>query len=172
VLSGARKALGGLALLLEDGAMQSERAETYAKCTTDLELAPTAAAAAGAFDTALTNGLAAIIAHEWSTQLAYDDGRIKSASALLKVVEEAEEAVADPGKPVSSSCQTPSRTSRPLPRPACLGRGLKTSHRCRRSTPSSRRPSSALSGGSYVFSVAMCAGPAFAIGNAETGSLS
>lgn len=78
------------------GAMQSERAETYAKCTTDLELAPTAAAAAGAFDTALTNGLAAIVAHEWPTQLAYPDGRIKSASALLKVVEEAEKAAPDP----------------------------------------------------------------------------
>src|SRR5919202_4031051 len=42
----------------------------------------------------------------------------------------------------------------------------------RRSAPASRRPSSAARGGSNVFSVAMCAGPAFAIGNAETGSSS
>ena len=40
----------------------------------------------------------------------------------------------------------------------------------RRSAPASRRPSSAASGGSNVFSVAMCAGPAFVTGNADTGS--
>ena len=42
----------------------------------------------------------------------------------------------------------------------------------RRSAPRKRRPSSASSGGSNVFSVAMCAGPAFAIGKADTGSSS
>src|SRR5215216_1299933 len=42
----------------------------------------------------------------------------------------------------------------------------------RRSAPAKRRPSSAESGGSYVLSVAMCAGPAFAIGKARTGSSS
>ena len=36
--------------------------------------------------------------------------------------------------------------------------------------PARRRPSSALSGGSNVFRVATCAGPALTIGNAETGS--
>ena len=36
----------------------------------------------------------------------------------------------------------------------------------------SARPSSAVSGGSIVFSVATCAGPAFSIGKAETGSFS
>jgi hypothetical protein len=74
--------------------MQSERAETYAQCTADLELAPTPAAAAGTFDTALTNGLAAIVAHEWPAELAFANGRIKSASALLDVVEK--KATADP----------------------------------------------------------------------------
>ncbi|MFB8441183.1 hypothetical protein ACFC7A_19270 [Streptomyces niveus] len=77
--------------------MQRERAETYAQSTADLELAATAAAAAGAFDTALTNGLAAIVAHEWPAQLA-SNGRIKSAAALLKVVEEADEAPVDPAQ--------------------------------------------------------------------------
>src|SRR6187549_3635493 len=42
----------------------------------------------------------------------------------------------------------------------------------RRSAPAKRRPSSADSGGSYVFRVAMWAGPAFAIANARTGSSS
>ena len=39
----------------------------------------------------------------------------------------------------------------------------------RRSTPEKRLPSSADSGGSNVFSVATCAGPAFSIGNAARG---
>src|SRR4051794_9013338 len=42
----------------------------------------------------------------------------------------------------------------------------------RRSAPPKRRPSRSRSGGSNVFSVAMCAGPAFATGKAETGSSS
>src|SRR6187455_618326 len=42
----------------------------------------------------------------------------------------------------------------------------------RRSAPAKRRPSSAESGGSYVLSVAMCAGPALATGKARTGSSS
>src|ERR687886_744613 len=48
----------------------------------------------------------------------------------------------------------------------------KRSRLARRRAPSSRRPTSAESGGSYVFSVATCAGPAFTIGNALTGSSS
>src|SRR5213080_207308 len=46
----------------------------------------------------------------------------------------------------------------------------KSSRFARRSAPAKRRPSSADSGGSNVFSVAMCAGPAFSTGNALTGS--
>src|SRR5213078_2437098 len=46
----------------------------------------------------------------------------------------------------------------------------KSSRFARRSAPAKRRPSSADSGGSKVFSVAMCAGPAFSTGNALTGS--
>ena len=42
----------------------------------------------------------------------------------------------------------------------------------RRRAPAKRRPSSAESGGSNVFSVAMCAGPAFATGARATGSSS
>src|SRR5919204_3305874 len=42
----------------------------------------------------------------------------------------------------------------------------------RRSAPAKRRPSSADRGGSNVFSVAMCAGPAFSTGNVLTGSSS
>src|SRR5215218_47385 len=48
----------------------------------------------------------------------------------------------------------------------------KSSRFARRSTPAKRRPSSAERGGSNVFSVAMCAGPAFSTGKALTGSLS
>lgn len=77
--------------------MQTERAMTYAKCTTDLELSLASAGAAGVFDQALTNGLAAIVAHEWPDQVAYNDGRVKSASALLKVIEE--RAAANPEQP-------------------------------------------------------------------------
>ena len=42
----------------------------------------------------------------------------------------------------------------------------------RRSAPRKRRPSSASSGGSNVFSVAMCAGPAFSIAARETSGAS
>ena len=48
----------------------------------------------------------------------------------------------------------------------------KSSRLARRSAPARRRPSSAESGGSNVFSVAMCAGPARSIGKARTGSSS
>jgi hypothetical protein len=40
----------------------------------------------------------------------------------------------------------------------------------RRSAPAKRRPSSVESGGSNVFNVAMCAGPACSTGKALTGS--
>jgi hypothetical protein len=55
-----------------------------------------------------------------------------------------------------------SRTSSP----SSVGNSIRFA---RRSAPESRRPSSAVNGGSNVFSVAMCAGPAFEIGKAETG---
>ncbi len=48
----------------------------------------------------------------------------------------------------------------------------KSSRFPRRTAPERRRPSRTRSGGSKVFSVAMCAGPALAIGKAETGSSS
>src|SRR6186997_3386082 len=48
----------------------------------------------------------------------------------------------------------------------------KSSRLARRSAPAKRRPSSVESGGSKVFSVAMCAGPARSTGNALTGSFS
>ncbi|MFJ1887164.1 MULTISPECIES: hypothetical protein [unclassified Streptomyces] len=68
--------------------MQNERAETYAQCAADLEEAASPAAAASAFDTALTNGLVAIVAHEWNDEVANRAGHTKPASKLLDLLME------------------------------------------------------------------------------------
>jgi hypothetical protein len=63
------------------------RARQYAVCTYALALDLHTDGAAAIFDQALTNGLAAIVARRWPHELTRDDGRVKSAAALLDVIE-------------------------------------------------------------------------------------
>ncbi|MGW1226583.1 hypothetical protein [Streptomyces sp. NPDC002530] len=76
--------------------MQTQRAETYARCTAELEGDHQAPGGEAIFDQALTNGLAAIVSSQWGEETAADaKGRVKSAAQLLTVVEEKAQAVAD-----------------------------------------------------------------------------
>jgi len=67
--------------------VRERRARQYAVCTYALEYDRVADGAEGVFDQALTNGLAAIVAHEWPGS---EMGRrgVLSAAALVDVVEE------------------------------------------------------------------------------------
>ncbi|MGW1848764.1 hypothetical protein [Streptomyces sp. NPDC001966] len=91
--------------------MQNERAETYAQCAADLEVAATPAAAASAFDTALTNGLVAIVAHEWNDEVANRAGHTKPASKLLDLLMEkaATEGKTAAGKETAVDPENPGR---------------------------------------------------------------
>ncbi|MEV5484178.1 MULTISPECIES: hypothetical protein [Streptomyces] len=70
--------------------MQAERAEQYGRCAAILEQDFQVPGAGGVFDQALTNGLAAIVAHEWpgeeSAVQKNGDRRMKAASGLLAVI--------------------------------------------------------------------------------------
>lgn len=79
--------------------MQRQRAETYARCTAEIDGNYSAPGAEAIFDQALTNGLAAIVSSQWGEEEAADKkGRVKSAAQLLTVVEDkAEPVAAEPG---------------------------------------------------------------------------
>ena len=74
---------------------QHERARQYALCTIALRYDRLGAGAEGVFDQALTNGLAAIVAHSWPGRESNQRRRVLSASDLLKVIEERGKAAAD-----------------------------------------------------------------------------
>ncbi|GAA0335725.1 hypothetical protein NE235_14910 [Actinoallomurus spadix] len=74
---------------------QKARARQYALCTVALRYDRISAGAEGVFDQALTNGLAAIVAHMWPGKEIGRRGRVKSAAELLEVI--AEEGVAADG---------------------------------------------------------------------------
>jgi hypothetical protein len=63
------------------------RARQYAVCTYALGIDLHADGAAAIFDQALTNGLAAIVESRWPGELTRTDGKVKSAGALLDVIE-------------------------------------------------------------------------------------
>lgn len=65
---------------------QKARARQYALCTVALKYDRISAGAEGVFDQALTNGLAAIVAHMWPGKEIGRRGRVKSAAELLKVI--------------------------------------------------------------------------------------
>jgi hypothetical protein len=65
--------------------MKYERARQYAACAA--ELSHEEPGAEGRFDMALTNGLAAIVAHEWPGKESNAKGRMLPASELLKIIE-------------------------------------------------------------------------------------
>ncbi|MGA5703112.1 hypothetical protein [Peterkaempfera bronchialis] len=67
---------------------QRRRAEKYAECTAQLSAAPDPAGAESLFDTGFTNGLVAIVVHEWPGQEHDARGRTLPASALLKLIEQ------------------------------------------------------------------------------------
>ncbi|MEU2907911.1 hypothetical protein ABZ771_34345 [Streptomyces globisporus] len=68
--------------------MQEKRAEEYGRCATVLDVDFQVPGAAAIFDQALTNGLAAIVAHIWQGQeiekRKNGDHRLKAASTGLK----------------------------------------------------------------------------------------
>src|SRR4051794_7348071 len=63
-----------------------DRAREYATCTRALVADLERAGASGIFDTALTNGLAAIVARRWPAEEMTAQGFVKPASALLEVI--------------------------------------------------------------------------------------
>lgn len=67
--------------------MQIQRAVQYAVCTSILEIDPDVPGEA-LFDQALSNGLAALVAHQWPGREANVNGRTFSADTLLKIIEE------------------------------------------------------------------------------------
>lgn len=68
--------------------LQARRARQYAVCTYALDYDRASDGAEGVFDQALTNGLAAIVAHEWPGAEVGRGGRMLAASKLLDVVEQ------------------------------------------------------------------------------------
>lgn len=64
-----------------------DRRDEYRRCTRSLVADRGRDGAAGIFDTALSNGLAAIVVARWAGQEAERRGWIRSASALLDVIE-------------------------------------------------------------------------------------
>ena len=64
-----------------------DRRSEYARCTRALVEDRERDGTSGIFDAALTNGLAAIVATRWRGQEADARGRMKSASALIDVIE-------------------------------------------------------------------------------------
>lgn len=76
----------------EDEVMQEKRAEEYGRCAAVLDVDFQVPGAAAIFDQALTNGLAAIVAHNWQGEESENrrngDHRLKAASQLLKVITE------------------------------------------------------------------------------------
>jgi hypothetical protein len=85
--------------------IQRRRARQYAVCTYALEYDHATDGAEGVFDQALTNGLAAIVAHEWPGE---EQGRrgIRSAMQLLDVIEKC-------GKPMGDGTVRILRTGEP-----------------------------------------------------------
>jgi hypothetical protein len=76
--------------------VQRQRARQYAVCSFALAQDRITDGAEGVFDQALTNGLAAIVAAEWAGAEVGKEGRVRSASGLLRVIEE-RASVADGG---------------------------------------------------------------------------
>ena len=72
-----------------------DRRDEYGRCTRALAADIVRGGVAGIFDTALTNGLAAIVAARWPGQESSERGWMKAASALLDVVEVENEPSAD-----------------------------------------------------------------------------
>lgn len=77
----------------DSNAVQRGRARQYAICTYALDYGRVADGAEGIFDQALTNGLAAIVAHTWPGAEMSSKGRALSAAGLLDVIEERGQAV-------------------------------------------------------------------------------
>ncbi|MFB7669728.1 hypothetical protein ACFC1R_38530 [Kitasatospora sp. NPDC056138] len=78
-----------------DETAQRRRARQYAECTAPLDSEDAVAGAESLWDTALTNALVAIVAHEWPGKEKDARGRVLPASGLLKVIEAAGLAEAD-----------------------------------------------------------------------------
>jgi hypothetical protein len=68
--------------------LQARRARQYAVCTYALDHDRATDGAEGVFDQALTNGLAAIVAHEWPGEEVGRRGRMLAAAGLLDVLEQ------------------------------------------------------------------------------------
>lgn len=83
-----RKALAVVGRFGDDASMRSNRAREYARCTAVLLEDRRLPGAEAAFDQALTNGLAAIVAHQWPGHELHPSGQVKSAARLLDVISE------------------------------------------------------------------------------------
>ncbi|MFC5748452.1 hypothetical protein [Actinomadura rugatobispora] len=68
-------------------AVQRGRARQYTLCAIALQHDRLSVGAEGVFDQALTNGLAAVVAHTWPSKEADRKGRVLSADSLLTVIE-------------------------------------------------------------------------------------
>jgi len=68
--------------------VQARRAQQYGLCAYAIAYDRVTDGAEGVFDQAVTNGLAAIVAHNWPEELKSKDGKVKSARQLLTVIEE------------------------------------------------------------------------------------
>ena len=66
--------------------VQAGRARQYPVCTYALDYDRATDGAEGVFDQALTNGLAAIVAHEWPGEEIGRGGRMLAASGLLDAI--------------------------------------------------------------------------------------
>lgn len=67
--------------------IEDARARQYAVCTWWLRDQPRGEGTEAIFDQALTNGLAAIVAHDYPDELLRADGKVKSAAELLDVLQ-------------------------------------------------------------------------------------
>ncbi|GAA2171255.1 hypothetical protein [Actinomadura napierensis] len=115
---------------LRPPAGQRHRAAQYARCTHALGGIPVTEVtdgAEGVFDQALTNGLAAIVAHDWPGEETTGTGRVLPAAGLLTVIERHGETASDgivrvPDDPAGRcTARLPSTARRPAtsPRSRC-----------------------------------------------------
>lgn len=63
-----------------------QRRSEYGECTAALVQNPEASGAEALFNQALSNGLAAIVAHHWPARERKRNGRVKSAADLLAII--------------------------------------------------------------------------------------
>ncbi|MFE5118391.1 hypothetical protein [Streptomyces sp. NPDC056669] len=113
-------------LMLDDVRMENQRAQIYAARAVKLDEDHAAADAADNFDTALTNALVVIVAHEWSGQEKGGSGWMRSARDLLKLIKEKAEAGCKarpaPGEPDVCLIPDPHPVTDDEP-PACVSEG-------------------------------------------------